>query len=317
MPYLAQNIRIRFLSTLSLRRATSGQAAISSSVFYFYPRSPCGERHPLTSFLYFSYDFYPRSPCGERRKLQYVVCGFHVISIHALLAESDNIFRNLFNRRLDFYPRSPCGERPPFVTLSNGREYFYPRSPCGERPCAWSASKLGGMSISIHALLAESDGILLTLIIGFSEFLSTLSLRRATSCMILTPRFCAYFYPRSPCGERQLNNQAAGRVVHISIHALLAESDASLRVIFSSAPVFLSTLSLRRATASVPFSFVYLENFYPRSPCGERLIQAMPHLTARLFLSTLSLRRATLWAWTGGLNFDISIHALLAESDGY
>ncbi len=37
--------------------------------------------------------------------------------------------------------------------------------------------------ISIHALLAESDGILLTLIIGFSGFLSTLSLRRATAAV--------------------------------------------------------------------------------------------------------------------------------------
>ena len=34
--------------------------------------------------------------------------------------------------------------------------------------------------ISIHALLAESDGISLTLIIEFLGFLSTLSLRRAT-----------------------------------------------------------------------------------------------------------------------------------------
>ena len=38
----------------------------------------------------------------------------------------------------------------------------------------------GLYQISIHALLAESDGTLLIPIIGFLEFLSTLSLRRAT-----------------------------------------------------------------------------------------------------------------------------------------
>ena len=34
-----------------------------------------------------------------------------------------------------------------------------------------------------------------------------------------------YFYPRSPCGERQLISQVAIQSIHISIHALLAESD--------------------------------------------------------------------------------------------
>ena len=34
-----------------------------------------------------------------------------------------------------------------------------------------------------------------------------------------------------------------------------------------------------------------------------------------VFLSTLSLRRATNWLRTAGVEDDISIHALLAESD--
>ena len=57
---------------------------------------------------------------------------------------------------LYFYPRSPCGERPVQHPKIDELNNFYPRSPCGERR-AWSTSKLGGMSISIHALLAESD----------------------------------------------------------------------------------------------------------------------------------------------------------------
>ena len=105
--------------------------------------------------------FYPRSPCGER------------------LAEVDGEDTSSG----DFYPRSPCGERPTItgIIYSDRKisihallaesdratsfavsvaENFYPRSPCGERP--------------------EADGIVD--VIG--EFLSTLSLRRAT------PRRC-------------------------------------------------------------------------------------------------------------------------------
>ena len=79
------------------------------------------------------------------------------------------------------------------------------------------------------------------------KFLSTLSLRRATNC-----KYAAYVR------------------YGISIHALLAESDA-----------------LRLKMPRLP------SNFYPRSPCGERLLHAVDKL--RLLV--------------------ISIHALLAESD--
>ena len=55
----------------------------------FYPRSPCGERLFLGSLICPPRDFYPRSPCGERR-VHYDNYNLHcVISIHALLAESD------------------------------------------------------------------------------------------------------------------------------------------------------------------------------------------------------------------------------------
>ena len=79
---------------------------------------------------------------------------------------------------------------------------------------------------------------------------------------------------------------------------------------------FLSTLSLRRATTCY-CSGSLICNFYPRSPCGERL-QEMQHDAAdREFLSTLSLRRATPAHGGIGSTDNISIHALLAESDGW
>ena len=102
-----------------------------------------------------------------------------------------------------------------------------------------------------------------------------------------------YFYPRSPCGERRCEMISIERCSFISIHALLAESDNWLRTAgveddisihallaesdvvdaleLTNAMLFLSTLSLRRATG-------YAINFHTKSR----------------FLSTLSLRRATL-----------------------
>ena len=60
-----------------------------------------------------------------------------------------------------------------------------------------------------------------------------------------------YFYPRSPCGERHLDAWKPLNVCGISIHALLAESDTRTKMNTVVAPIFLSTLSLRRATAKV------------------------------------------------------------------
>ena len=55
--------------------------------------------------------------------------------------------------------------------------------------------------------------------------------------------------------------------------------------------------------------------FYPRSPCGERHHSRGLNKAETIFLSTLSLRRATARRALGFVDPDISIHALLAESD--
>ena len=81
----------------------------------------------------------------------------YLISIHALLAESD---------------------WPPVRDIIQWED-FYPRSPCGERPLKRYLAILGNV-ISIHALLAESDADSLTDDVSTGGFLSTLSLRRAT-----------------------------------------------------------------------------------------------------------------------------------------
>ena len=78
---------------------------------------------------------------------------------------------------------------------------------------------------------------------------------------------------------------------------------------------FLSTLSLRRATTSKHLEVIKINNFYPRSPCGERPLTDDVSSGGKIFLSTLSLRRATRRASRQQPAGEISIHALLAESD--
>ena len=81
------------------------------------------------------------------------------------------------------------------------------------------------LDISIHALLAESDAVMYDIVLMPREFLSTLSLRRATQ-----------------------TKQTCRAEISISIHALLAESDGGSGVGSWPRVIFLSTLSLRRAT---------------------------------------------------------------------
>ena len=175
-----------FLSTLSLRRATTMRPWMQAAMTYFYPRSPCGERHGAELDIHHNFP----------------------ISIHALLAESDSAGQAEKPGNRDFYPRSPCGERPSARSLvaSLSRQFLSTLSL--RRATAGQFCPGRTFQISIHALLAESD----------RHCADTLWFRR-----------------------------------HISIHALLAESDAIGR----------------RGRAA-------RGNFYPRSPCGERLWVILP-----------------------------------------
>ena len=169
-----------FLSTLSLRRATglAGKVedAINISIHALLAESDRGagadRGGPVPHF-------YPRSPCGERHLCPGAACSNKLISIHALLAESDFFPCVIFAvacqflstlslrratprgfqrclRKFYFYPRSPCGERPHQCRRLSFFPHFYPRSPCGERPRS-STDHPCTHRISIHALLAESD----------------------------------------------------------------------------------------------------------------------------------------------------------------
>ena len=126
------------------------------------------------------------------------------ISIHALLAESDRHHQRPPGSTGHFYPRSPCGERPFIQPLVCDFADFYPRSPCGERP------------ISIQCITPSG------------QFLSTLSLRRATqgnTSKFFGVLFLSTLSLRRATGVSTMDNG----VTQISIHALLAESDGTGR----------------------------------------------------------------------------------------
>ena len=219
---------MEFLSTLSLRRATLQAPP---------PRRP--QRH-----------FYPRSPCGERQRTQAGSRHNTAISIHALLAESDQQSRGSYIRTEKF-----------LSTLSLRR---------ATNPVV-DVRRATGTAISIHALLAESDDTLVTTHVIF----------------------CAYFYPRSPCGERR-HGTCGTRHRSGYFYPRSPCGERLYAIFFLHCPtIFLSTLSLRRATRWVMKTGEYFLDFYPRSPCGER--RYFPRI------------RST--------DTQISIHALLAESD--
>ena len=85
-----------FLSTLSLRRATSRPRALKSRRCVFLSTLSLRRATRLWIMLYSCPgNFYPRSPCGERRSNPVCIVVAIIISIHALLAESDFKLSNI------------------------------------------------------------------------------------------------------------------------------------------------------------------------------------------------------------------------------
>ena len=214
----------RFLSTLSLRRAT---IAVDPrvAVVDFYPRSPCGERRARRDSRQQPAGISIHALLAESDEAHTRASVKYNISIHALLAESDHQDSAgcHIQGRISIHALLAESDYP-YITKSWSVSDFYPRSPCGERPANVWKGQLK------------------------ARFLSTLSLRRATAYDQQAAPTYQDFYPRSPCGERRLNTPTPAERTPISIHALLAESDWLQIFLYYQDNKFLSTLSLRRAT---------------------------------------------------------------------
>ena len=215
------------------------------------------------------------------------------ISIHALLAESDTRRTYHKDESQEFLSTLSLRRATGILAISLRIVFAEFLSTLSlRRATAFSFALLYSTTISIHALLAESDWQTTKLeynpIISIHALLAESDQRICDKCAFwlvisihallaesdTTP--CQSrgqnhnFYPRSPCGERHRISKAHGRTPAISIHALLAESDVTVLGIqhrvgisihallaesdrhlttWSLSPlVFLSTLSLRRAT---------------------------------------------------------------------
>ena len=247
---------------------TNGSTTIPN--FNFYPRSPCGERpHDnlirLQQAVFLSTLSLRRATVNDRDNVR---CHSQFLSTLSLRRATD-IMRGADSKdRISIH--ALLAESDPYLQWCHHSILISIHALLAESDCILQGKSGKTIFISIHALLAESDFVFSPCRAAKSLFLSTLSLRRATksaSCR------CVPF--------------------SISIHALLAESDLLYQVTMCRLALFLSTLSLRRATPRGFQRCLRKFYFYPRSPCGERLLLC-----------------AAGWA-----ALKISIHALLAESD--
>ena len=129
------------------------------------------------------------------------------------------------------------------------------------------------------------------------QFLSTLSLRRATGRINAVCLTRLDFYPRSPCGERrqQLAHLREAEHVFLSTLSLRRATRDRLCVICDTDSVFLSTLSLRRATAAIIScrSAAPVISIHALLAESDSRSCSQPTSQHVIFLSTLSLRRAT------------------------
>ena len=214
-------------------------------------------------------NFNPRSPHGERPSTLTISEGFHLISIHALLTESDQTAaENAQDAAISIHALLTESDVGCYQSGSIVIVNFNPRSPHGERRNRLAVPLIHGL-ISIHALLTESDVRIVDHLFGQRDFNPR---SPHGERLLLRPHLYQLpdFNPRSPHGERlSIFWHIQGSTI-ISIHALLTESDL-----------------LHQLHVDL------LGNFNPRSPHGER--PEMPGLAnwILLFQSTLSSRRAT------------------------
>ena len=213
------------------------------------------------------------------------------ISIHALLAESDGVVLGQQVDNAHFYPRSPCGERPAHLLCQcRPREFL---STLSLRRATFLILVIPWWTtISIHALLAESDVVrVCEFVWGVSISIHAL-LAESDAGVQVKHNIDCYFYPRSPCGERPC--------IYFTSFSL---------------NLFLSTLSLRRATFSDVHPAERVADFYPRSPCGERRQRYPFGHFGRYFYPRSPCGERLFTLPENPMIRVISIHALLAESD--
>ena len=149
---------------------------------------------------------------------------------------------------------------------------------------------------------------------GVQGFLSTLSLRRATNARMSRTVRPVNFYPRSPCGERRRLVDLCRSMGNFYPRSPCGErpgrcgrkeqgSGISIHALLAESDHRLHSVGSRDL------------HFYPRSPCGERRQTAWPGCLPGYFYPRSPCGERLLANGCGFVSMLISIHALLAESD--
>ena len=304
----------------------------------FNPRTPCGVRpgsmivsvspvgfqstHSLRSATktpsYFVYDDYVsiHALLAECDYTQPACPPRSGVSIHALLAECDIL---------------PTGEIAPLVKFQSthslrsatgaGWSRLNPlirfQSTHSLRSATYSCLELvEAAEVSIHALLAECDSG------GNGRALTDESFNPRTPCGVRPSlsyhsKLCTTFQSTHSLRSATDKLDKSWDQSIVSIHALLAECDASASRYSSISHSFnpRTPCGVRPTAPKKKESFF---GFNPRTPCGVRRFDAYIMSVYDGFQSTHSLRSATLMVRTFNRLCKVSIHALLAECDrGY
>ena len=192
-------------------------------VWHFDPRSPHGERryhlqyhHHIRLFRStlssrrataviwilskMAQHFDPRSPHGERLQFLFLLLLFFLISIHALLTESDCMPKKKTDPDTHFDPRSPHGERLFHLMI-------------------WILISIFRSTLSSRRATDCVENIT-----RGERFRSTLSSRRATLEQVVRIRWLTISI-HALLTESDANRISSPNILYISIHALLTESD--------------------------------------------------------------------------------------------
>ena len=149
----------RFQSTHSLRSATrlNQQSLNHESVSIHALLAECDSEDNAGTKR--TIRFNPRTPCGVRLSMLRSGDWAFIVSIHALLAECDTITGFFLKRLRSFNPRTPCGVRlkadeKESILWAVFQSTHSLRSATKEHETSSTTRK-----VSIHALLAECDGL--------------------------------------------------------------------------------------------------------------------------------------------------------------
>ena len=153
-----------------------------------------------------------------------------LISIHALLAESDS-------------DQGASNQTAQQISI---------HALLAESDVTQSIASLDDIMISIHALLAESDEVPRGCCVTIAVISIHALLAESDPPAPLTLPPSANFYPRSPCGERPVAGSCRNGVIGFlsTLSLRRATGRAETAKTSNADTIFLSTLSLRRATST-------------------------------------------------------------------